>query len=143
MASRFVAPDEVRLSISDGDWIDVKKRLNTGEQRRVFAKMARDMVPGEKVHLNPEQVGMAKVLEYLLRWSFKDDAGKPVALNAEAIGNLDIDTFDEIRSAIETHEDAQDAARAQEKKDQATSNRSKVTSPSLADSTGDMSGSPI
>lgn len=140
MASRFVSPDVVRLPLTDGDWIDVKKRLNTGEQRRVFAKMARDMVPGEKVKLDPEQVGLAKVIEYLIAWSFTDN-GKPVALSPDALGNLDVDTFNEIREAIEAHEEIQDAEREKEKNERAGGPASKPTSPSPVDAVGATSGS--
>jgi hypothetical protein len=142
MASRFVSPDVVRLPLTEGDWIDVKKRLNTGEQRRVFAKMARDMVPGEKVKLDPEQVGIAKVLEYLIGWSLTDGV-KPVPLSAAAVGNLEVETFNEIREAIEAHEEKQDAIREQEKNEKAGGPASKPTSPSPVDAIGDMSGSPI
>lgn len=140
--SRFVRPEVVRLQLSGGDFIDVKKELNTGESRRVFARMARDMTPGQNVQLDPQQVGMAKVVEYLIGWSFTDDNGKPVELpespemKEAVISNLHIDDWNEIRQAIDAHEDRVDAQRAQEKKAHAGVNSSKATSPSPSAAAG-------
>lgn len=108
---RFVTPDSVRLSISDGDWIEVKKELNVGEQRRIFARLVKSMEVGQTVKLDPEQVGRSKVVEYLIGWSLTDAKGKPVPVTEGAIDSMDADTFKEIREAIEAHEETQDAAR--------------------------------
>jgi hypothetical protein len=118
--SRFVSPEVVRLTLSDHDWIDIKKRLNTGEQRAVFAKMARDITPGEKIALDPLFVGAAKIAAYLLAWSFVDDDGRPVALEPSAIDNLDPDTYREIREAIEAHEEKVDKEIEARKNDQSS-----------------------
>jgi hypothetical protein len=140
--NRFVRPEVVRLQLSGGDFIDVKKELNTGESRRVFARMARDMTPGENVKLDPQQVGMAKVVEYLIGWSFTDEDGRPVPLpespemKEAVISNLHIDTWNEIRLAVDEHEERVDAQRAQEKKVPTIESSSKTTSPSPSDVTG-------
>jgi hypothetical protein len=64
---RFVQPDVVRLPLSDGDFIDVKRELSAGEQRRMFAGMVlHGVVPGEKTLLDPERVGITKMVEYLV-----------------------------------------------------------------------------
>ena len=148
MRARFVKPEAIRLPLSNGDWIDVKKRLNTGETRRLFARMARDIRPGEKYSFNPEQIGLAKVLEYLLAWSFTDDA-RPVPYSLEMsveqreglIGNLDPDDFVEIREAIEAHEERISEAREKEKKERDGEHASKATSPSPDSVIGATTGS--
>jgi hypothetical protein len=114
-----VTPDSVRLSISDGDWIEVKKELNVGEQRRIFARLVKSMEVGQTVKLDPEQVGRSKVVEYLIGWSLTDAKGKPVPVTEGAIDSMDADTFKEIREAIEAHEETQDAAREAAKNAQA------------------------
>lgn len=126
MGSRFVAPETARLDISQGDWLVVKKRLTAGEQRRVFSRMVREMRPGEKVQLDPQQVGKTKAAEYLVDWSLTDAKGQPVVLRGKTgdeIGTmldaLDPDSFREIVAAIDAHEAAQDAAAEQEKNAQA------------------------
>lgn len=111
----FVRPEVVRLALSDGRWIDVKKRLNAGESRKMFARVVTDMTPGEKPKLDPEQVGLTKLVAYLLGWSFTDDDGKPVPFSLAAIDNVDTDLYSEMIKAVDAHEDAQDKAREQAK----------------------------
>lgn len=112
---RFVSPDSVRLPLSDGEWIDVVKRLNVAQSRKVFARLVKEMKMGSPVTLDPEQVGRSKVSVYLLGWSLTDAAGKAVPVSDHAIDSLDSDTFREILDAIEKHEDAQDAEALAEK----------------------------
>lgn len=106
--NRFVKPQTVRLELSDGDWIEVKKELNAGEHRRVFGRLVKDMRAGERAQLDPEQVGLTKVVEYLVAWSLEDN-GKPVEITEGAINSLDAQTFGEIVKAIDAHEAAVDA----------------------------------
>jgi hypothetical protein len=116
MRNRFVQPDIVRLDLSDGDFIDIKKELNAGENRRVFARLVKDMRAGEKITLEPEQVGLTKLVEYLVGWSFTDGTGKPVELSEGAIQSLDQETYAEIVAAIDQHETKIEAERADRKK---------------------------
>lgn len=108
---RFVQPELTRLSLSQGDFIDVKKQLNAGEQRRVFGRMVRDMTPGEKVTLDPEQVGRTKLVEYIVGWSFTGADGQPVPFSESALDNLNTETYAELIKAIDAHETAQEAER--------------------------------
>ena len=132
MISRFVQPESVRLPLSGGDYIDIKRELNTGEQRRVFARMARDMTPGQLTKLDPAQVSHARVVEYLIGWSFVDAAGKPVPLSESAIDNLTPESYTEIREAIDQHEATLDAAREQAKNVLGTPSALTATSRSVA-----------
>jgi hypothetical protein len=138
---RFVQPDIVRLTLSDGDFIDVKKELNAGEQRRLFAHMMRDMVPGEKVTLIPEQVGRTKLIEYVVGWSFTDADGKPVPVSESAIDNLNTTTYAEMVKAVDDHEAAQEAKREQEKNSRDGESASSAISASPSDVTGVTNGS--
>jgi len=121
----------VRLPLSDGDWIDVKKELNAGEQRRVFTNLVKTMQAGEKPELNPEQVGKTKILEYVVGWSFRDGADKPVPFSATALDNVDPDTYAEIMQAVDAHDEAADKARTERKNAPSTPTISEVTSPLL------------
>lgn len=137
--SRFVKPQIDRLPLSHGDYIDVRHRLNTGEQQDMFAVMAPHMTAGEKVQLQSREVQTAKVLAYLLGWSLTDD-GKPVPMSPEmpeaarlsTLRALDPDTFREIREAIEAHEDAIDKEVAEAKKIQGSERASSAPSLSVA-----------
>jgi hypothetical protein len=112
-ASEFVDPQVARLPLASSNgrerWIDVKQELNAGETRRVFAKLVKTMHAGggEKVQteLDPEQVGLTKIVEYLVGWSFTDSAGKAIPVSASAINNLRPPVYKEIVEAIDAHEE--------------------------------------
>jgi hypothetical protein len=140
----FVKPEPHRLSLSDNEYVDIKKRLNHGEREDMFARMAPYVVPGELAHMDRREVRTAKVLMYLLGWSLTDD-GTPVPMSPvlseaerlDTIRSLDPDRFDEIHAAIEAHEEAY----AKKKKAQATESVSPATSPSPVAVAGATSGS--
>jgi len=111
-----VEPATVRLKLSDGDWIDVKQELTTGEQRAMFADMRRRLGPGELPTLDPAQVSVARAKAYLVGWSFVDKDQRPVPVSASAIDQLDTRTFTEITTAVDLHEQATEAAWTDEKK---------------------------
>jgi hypothetical protein len=121
---RFVQPDVIRLPLSDGDYIDVKKELNAGEQRRVFSRLVKAMHFSEKPEIDPEQVGLSKVVEYLVGWSFADAQGKPVPVSEAAISNLDGETYGEIVKAIDAHDDAVTQERETRKNETADTTKS-------------------
>lgn len=139
--SRIRRPEETLLQISQGDWLLVKKRLNAGESRRIFARMVKSIKPGETekpddkvkadVEYDVRQMGLSKAVEYLLDWSIKDDENKPVVIRDRspkdleaALESLDLESFNEITKAIEDHEAAMEAELAQEKKPQGTTSAS-------------------
>lgn len=148
MSSRFVKPQIVRLPISNGDWIDVKRRLNTGEQHDVYERMAPQITAGERPQMQSKAVMTARVLGYLVAWSLTDE-GAPVPMTLEmsekerldTINSLDPDTFAEIREAIEAHETAVEKAITDSKNVPAGESASSPISPSLNSVTGSMSGS--
>jgi hypothetical protein len=115
MGECFVRPDTVRIALSGDHWIDVKKRLNAGESRKMFARVVKDMTPGEKTTLDPEFVGLTKLLAYVVGWSFTGFDGKVVPFSQSAIDDLDPDLYAEMIKAIDQHIEAQDAARSAEK----------------------------
>lgn len=151
MASRFVRPDTTILHISKGDTLTVKRRLNAGEQRALFAQMATVQDSGA-YKPNYMQIGLARVVAYLVDWSLVDDAGKLVALTnngmpksrdevAAIVDGLSLDDFSEIREAIETHIEAQDAELALEKNGQGIASASPAISSSPVDAIGVTTGS--
>jgi hypothetical protein len=123
MSRRMPKPGEhVKIEISEGDWILCKKRLTAGEQRRIFTRQMKTMVAGEKVELNPQQVGLSQMVEYLVDWSITDSDGKPVVIRDQspafvesALEMLDIESFNEILKAVQDHEAAMTVERELEK----------------------------
>lgn len=135
--SRFVRPDQVKLDLSGGDWLLVKRQLTTGESRRVFAGMVQEWSPGEAPTLDSAQVGLTRVVEYLIDWSFTGLDGLPVVIRdksraavASILEALDLDSYNEIVHAIDAHEAAQEAARSAEKNGQSGETVSSAISPS-------------
>ena len=128
--NRFVKPNTVRLDVSGGDWIGVKRELNAGEHRRVFGRMVKEMRAGQGATYDPEKIGLTKLAEYLVAWSFEDDRGRPVEVSEAAIDNLDADTYRELQRLIDAHEDAVEAEIAARKNDQAGEKASSPISPS-------------
>jgi hypothetical protein len=135
MAIAFVQPETTKLSIGEDAWILVKKRLNAGESRRMFAGVIKTMAIGEKLELDPEKVGLQKVLVYLLDWSAADQfpiRGKSSGEVADALNNLDQESYQAIVKAIDTHEAEMDAAHELEKKVPSGESASSATSTSAA-----------
>lgn len=99
---RFVVPETVRLFLSDGDWIDVKKSLNVGEQKRLEATgVTRTIAAPPSVNWAEYTIG--RVCVWLEDWSFKDTDGKDVPLSVDAVRALDTATFTEIQVALTKH----------------------------------------
>jgi hypothetical protein len=129
---RFITPGVVKVNLSDGDWIDVKKELNAGEQRAIFTDLVVNMTAGEKPKLDPKQVGKTKLLQYIVGWSFTDAKGDAVPFSEGALENLDPDTYTELVEAVDAHEEAAEKVRAERKNDRSGESTSKAISLSAA-----------
>jgi hypothetical protein len=146
--SRVVRPETKRLEISRGDWLLVKRRLNTGERRRYFAAIYQHENAAGRMTVDPLQTGVALVVAYLLDWSLVDEAGQIIPIRdtddetkLAAIDAIDYDSFIEIKRAVEAHEEAQDRAATAKKTIPDGAPPSEATSPSLVGAAGAMSGS--
>lgn len=121
----FCSGDTIRLMLADGQSIDIKKRLNHGEQEDMFARWSPFIeADGQPARLERRAVRDSKVLAYLVGWSLTQNGGTPVPMSPAlsdadrlaTLANLDPDRFDEIHRAIETHETQQRALREAQKK---------------------------
>jgi hypothetical protein len=136
MASRFVRPDTTKLTLADGEWLLVRRRLSSGEQRAAFARLYLAGVDGA-LHVNPLAIGIGQVTSYLIDWSLRDDDGAKVEIRGlsmeeltSVLDTLEPEAFGEIREAIQAHELAMIAERADAKKNPAGTPGSDPTSPS-------------
>ena len=134
--SRFVRPDVDVLTISHGDTLTVKRRLNSGERRALFSAMYQETRAG-LLRVNPMQVGVATVMAYLVDWSLRDESGQlvdikgqPAVSVAAALDALDEESFLEIKGAIEAHEQRMTEERSAEKNATGGGSGSSATSPS-------------
>lgn len=103
MGSWFVKPETVRLSLPEGQWIEIRKRLNVGESRKAVTSFVGKYNPDGSRTPNLETLGMGNVLAYLLAWSLRDDDDRPVPVDLDSLKNLALDKYVLIETAIEEH----------------------------------------
>ena len=145
MGNRFVRPSTTTLTISDGDTLTVKTRLTHGERSDSYARQYAANDDG-KLTLIPGQIKLSMVTAYLVDWSLTDAAGQVVPIFQEPIGvveaalrSLSPEDFNEVYTAIATHEKKLQAERTQEKKRRMTDDA--ATSPSPSAVAGASTGS--
>jgi hypothetical protein len=108
---RVVAPEIVRLPLSEGDYIDVQKELNAGQYVELLSALV-------------ERKPFAKPLAYLVAWSFVGLDGQPLPYDVDlpeelrraTIAALDKPTLRELAAALDKHEAAEAAALDAKKK---------------------------
>jgi hypothetical protein len=134
MADEFVEPEVVRLPLSDGRWIDVKKELTAGEHNKVFARIVKRMgTAGDgsgtiSTELDAEKVGFTKLEQYIVGWSFTNGDGKPVPPSLAALMNLKAHIRREVAEAVDAHEERVNAElEAQKKQDPTGATASSAT----------------
>lgn len=108
--NRFVTPETVRLDLSDGDWIEVKRRLTNGERRRLnTAGLSKSLTIGneqnQEIDIDFAEFSLARAAMWIVDWSFEDD-GRRVAVTRVALESLDEETADEIDKALDAHIEA-------------------------------------
>jgi hypothetical protein len=117
------------LPLSDGDWIEVKRRLTHGEQQRLagaaIGKVSQVGKGDAELGLDLERFGIERLAIWLTDWSFRDSSDKPVKLTRSAIAALDPETVEEIDAALAAHIEALE----QEKKAMTGSTSPGVKSP--------------
>lgn len=120
--SRFVRPQTCTLKISNGDTLTVKRQLTAGEQRAAYARMYLAGVDGT-LKVDPFAAGVGLVTAYLLDWSLAGEDGAIVPIRGvsvdeltAALDTLDMESFTEIKEAIEAHDAAQLEEREEAKK---------------------------
>lgn len=139
--SDFVKPEVVRVPLSGGQFVDIKKRLSHGEREDMYAGMYE--VTAQGATLNRTTARTKKALMYLVGWSLTDD-GAPVPMSPQVdtdtrlatLRSLSIERFDEIYDAIQAHEEG-----AAAKKLPDGENKSSAISPSPSDADCGTSGS--
>src|SRR5580765_7905053 len=127
MGSFYRRQEEMRLEISDGNWLLVRKYLTAGDERDAHEHIikAGTMRPGEKPEIDLKHLGIAQVVSYLLDWSLTDVNDKPIVIRGQsydfiagALRDMTPEGLREILQAIEAHDNAMTAERAIQKKDQ-------------------------
>jgi hypothetical protein len=125
-----------------GDWVEVKAELSAGEAREAFTDMISEATAGEAWKLDPRRVGISKLLQYLVSWSFlMDPDGDEVApLNEDSLRLMDIETFNELVALVDWHDEQAAAKREARKNDLIGESKSRAISPSPSVVTGESTG---
>lgn len=103
---RFITPATARLDLSDGDWVEIKEQINYGEAQRLSGAMLRTVKTAagdNEVGVDFARYAVLKLQTWLVDWSFRDEADKPVPLSPAAIENLDPEAAEAINDAIDRH----------------------------------------
>ena len=141
MGSRYRRQEEVRIELSEGDWLLVRKHMTAGEERDAQARVikAGSFKQGEKPELDLEHLGIAQAVSYLIDWSITDADDKPIRIRdqsydfvAAALQNQMPESVFEILTAIQAHDAAMTAEREFQKKDRAGTIAHDPTSTSAA-----------
>jgi hypothetical protein len=136
----FVQPARERLTLSGGQWIEVKQELTAGEQRHAQAGYYIDLRAGERARIDYEQYGKTKIVAYVTAWSLTGFDGQPEPFNESALDMLDMDHYLEIERAIDAHEARISARREARKNGQDGAKTSPAISPSPYAAAGASSG---
>lgn len=121
MADRFVRPDTVTLTLTDGDTLTVRKRLTAGQQRGAYRRMMVAPPDGSEPRLDRGLLDVETCVAYLVDWSFTE-GGELMSLKGmspddvlAALDALDPVDYAEVQAAIVAHDNAIAAARKAER----------------------------
>ena len=108
-ASWFVARGTETLYLDDSKerWIEVKKRLSYGEQKRLEASAfthlrANGADPGDALYgLALDRYHVERVLAYVVGWNAVDEDGRKVEITRATVEALDEEVADAINAALD------------------------------------------
>lgn len=114
-----------RLSLSDGQFVDVKDKLRVRDKREVHTFSVDGVSSdGQTYRFNVVKHQIANAAVRILNWLIKDEDGKPIPYpvgkstvkeRIEAIENLDEDVFEEVTKALHEFEKESDEEAEEEK----------------------------
>lgn len=99
--NRFAPLDTVKLELSEGDWIEVKRALSYGDYLDLQdASTKRD--DNDNVHLQMGEFWINRLLTWAVDWSLEDERGK-VELSHDAIRALSTEAAAEINKVLQDY----------------------------------------
>lgn len=88
-------------------WVEVKKFLNVGEERRVMTAGWRGIATGGEdggaINIDWRAQTFARAAAYLTDWSLQDDAGNKLAMSRDVIESLNPEVYGLIETQIRDH----------------------------------------
>jgi hypothetical protein len=109
--------ETVRLELSDGDWIDIRRHLTVGEERDIVSRSVREVKPDGSYQLDNQTFSYLAAAIYIVGWSFLGVDGQPIkwpitkSLEArvDVLRNLDRQTLEEIEAALTAYKEREEA----------------------------------
>jgi len=104
--NRFVAVESVRYELSDGDWVEFKKRLNYGEVKRITTSglnLVGDMGNNPRYDLSIARFEENKRVIWMTGWSFCNVNARLMEITADNVGLLEPETVAEIDLVLAKH----------------------------------------
>lgn len=103
--NRFITTERIRINLSDEEWIEIKKELNAGEERKQASLALVPIVVEGKIvdRIDWSQYELLRTSLWLVDWHIHDADGKVPVLSLDSIRALDVETFEEINGAIFKH----------------------------------------
>src|SRR6478735_688564 len=110
MGNRFASQETTRIELSDGDWLEVRDELSLGRQQKLAGAGIGGLqgfdggdLASVRMELDLSAFEIQRILAWVTEWSFRDGTGRPVALTREAVENLNAETAEEIKAALDEH----------------------------------------
>lgn len=127
---RFATGETKKIYLPDSeDYILVKMRLSTGDQKRLEnAGLRPTVVDGKLFNVIDWAIhDVERVSIFVTDWNLKDnDTDKDIKYNIDALKALDPDTFIEINDAVLTHVMEQAKAKKQEREEREAATKSQT-----------------
>ena len=103
----LVRPETVRVTLPDGEWVELAKELTAGEHRDMFVAQIKDTpMDGGVPALDYGRVGINRVLAYVKEWSYVDYKDNPLPITEDWLRKFDQTTFRNLLTAVDAHDDA-------------------------------------
>ena len=134
---RFASGGQVRLDLSDGDWVLVRAELTYGQQQRLAASgltgVDATATEGDRLKVDLAAYDLERLTVWLLDWSLVDADGERVLVSRESVEALHPDTAQEINAALDAYLEGEAAKKGQARPGLT---RPRATSPSAKRSAG-------
>lgn len=114
MKRRGVKPETVRLELSDGDWVDIKRALTVGEESDIAFKAMKTIRSDSAAEIDGSLMRFLMTATYVQGWSLLDyegqpikwPVGKPLDDRVAVLRALDRASMEELEAAIAAHREA-------------------------------------
>jgi len=115
MKRRGVKPETVRLELSDGDWVDIKRVLTVGEESDIaFKAMKTIRTADSAAEIDGALMRFLMAATYVQGWSLLDYDGQPIKWpvskplddRVAVLRALDRESMEELEAAIAAHRES-------------------------------------